>query len=281
MTKLKIVSFNVALCPALQWSFRERKENIIAYLNNALKDCDIVLLQEATGSWITPFGKHINNIYLSRLNTLIGSYCPTTTYFDLRDEIAERTSTNFPFSFGSSKLERTYCGLGPINVYDTGLLVLSKFEIDREYSFEHIFERNIDLGLKGLLCCKIKDCYVINTHLIPSNYGVDRCNEIRKKQLHEIKNIIISKKKVVVGGDMNICAINEQIQYKKMLRILRLENTNECKLNMSTYWGDSESKDDDELLDYILCKNVKSTYYETYHKVDISDHRPIQADIEW
>ena len=280
MTKLKIVSFNVALCPALRWSFKERKESIINYINNALQDCDVILLQEATGSWTTQFGKTTNNIYLSRLNTLIGSYCPSATYFDLRDEIVERTNNHFPFSFGSSNLKRRYCGIGPINVYDTGLLVLSKFEIDTEYSFEHIFEKNIDVGLKGLLCCKIKDCYLINTHLIPSNYGIDRCNKIRMKQLQEIKDIVISKKKVIVGGDMNICANNDEIQYKKMLRILKLDNTN-SQSNISTYWGDTESKDDDELLDYILCKNVKPKFYKTYHKVDLSDHRPIEAIIEW
>jgi len=275
--KLKVASFNVALCPSLRNSFDQHKQNIINFITTKLQDCDLVLLQEASGSWTSPCinSATSSSSWCSMLSVMVGTIIPTT-YSNLRQDIIDSTNSVFPYSFASSQLKRYAC-LCPLNVYDTGLLILSKHELTDCY--EEVFDRNIDLGMKGMLHCKIENVHIMNTHLIPDSYGTNLANRLRKDQLKDLKSAICHMDEVIIGGDFNICSTTDVPQYKAMLTYLELQDT-ACSdgKRSPTYIGDIDTVEDDQRIDYILSRSLESRN-NTVYITDVSDHRPISVEL--
>ena len=126
--------------------------------------------------------------------------CLNIRYSTLRDEIIRESYDNFPFSFQSDKLSRqTKCSN---EYYDTGLLILSKHSIHNAECI--IYNETIDVGSKGLLKCTIKDITMINTHTIPSSYGRNLMNYVRRSQINAIRQHVKMEEKLLIGGDLNI-----------------------------------------------------------------------------
>ena len=268
---MQIVSYNVALCPVLRGDFENKIVDIINFINNDLNNCDVICLQETTGTWDSPCIPYRNRC-LSSLSVFFGN-CIPVCYSTLRERIIAECKKTFPYSFESEKIKKCnklFCGN---EYYDSGLLILSKHSIKDKECINYL--ENIDVGQKGLLKCKINGVTVVNTHLIPSNYGNKLTNFIRENQLDQIRECTKFDSKIIIAGDMNIDSENRK-NYDYMLYCLSVSDAS--IRNNITYWADTEVLYDDKKLDYFLTRGLET---ENYRVIDtyISDHKPIVVEI--
>ena len=268
---MKIVSYNVALCPVLRNNFKSKLNNIIDYINQELNDCDVVCLQEATGSWNCACIPDWTRI-LSSLSVLFGN-CLPCHYSSIRKRIIAECKNTFPYSFESTKLKRCNMLCCSNECYDSGLLILSKHPILNKKCIE--YAESIDVGTKGMLKCKINDITVVNTHLIPSNYGEKICNIIRRDQIDTIRRYTEFDYKIIIAGDLNIDR-KDYLQYNNMKHSLNVHDASER--DNITYWGDTEIIYDDQKLDYFLVRGIDYRNYKVIESY-ISDHKPIVVEI--
>jgi exonuclease III len=134
---------------------------------------------------------------------------------------------NFCSIFGTNKIKKYNCIHPSGLIYkfvDSGLTIYSKHKIDFIGFIRFNNLKNIDiLADKGFLIIKIKDIYVINTHLQGSYTTID--NPTAQKQLESIINYVKNMEKVLICGDLNI-QLNE----------LNIPNYNTIAPPIPTHW---------------------------------------------
>lgn len=113
---------------------------------------------------------------------------------------------NFCSIFGTNKIKKYNCIHPSGAIYklvDSGLTIYSKYKIDFISFIRFNNLKNIDiLADKGFLIIKIKDIYIVNTHLQGSYSTLE--NPTAQKQLESIINYVKNMENVVICGDLNI-----------------------------------------------------------------------------
>jgi len=189
---------------------------------------------------------------------------------------------NFCSIFGSNKIKKYNC-IHPSGLLykftDSGLTLYSKYKIEFIDFIRYNNLKNIDiLADKGFVVIKIKDIYIVNTHLQGSYSTLE--NPIAQKQLEIIIDYLKNMEKVVICGDLNI-----------ELNKLKVSNYNTIVPPIPTHWqkldmnflSSSSSEQKPGMIpcyfDGGICKNVNITNIIA-KKMDIySDHLGVSFSI--
>ncbi len=134
---------------------------------------------------------------------------------------------NFCSLFGTNKIKKYNCIHLSGSIYkfvDSGLTIYSKYKIEFIDFIRYNNLKNIDiLSDKGFLVLKLKDIYIVNTHLQGSYSTLE--NPIAQKQLKNIIDYLKNIEKVIICGDLNI-QLNE----------LNVPNYNTITPPIPTHW---------------------------------------------
>ena len=187
------------------------------------------------------------------------------------------------FSFNKKKYYNYIHPAGSIyKIVDSGLSVYSKYKIDFIEFIRFTNLKSIDkLSDKGFLVIKIKDIYIINTHLQANYTKIE--DDTTKSQLNTIINYIKlnNLEKVVISGDFNI-----------NLNQVKIPNYNISISNTPTHWeklnnsifnlSSSEEKKDMKpcYFDGFIHKNITMSNIDIKKIDNYSDHLGLSIEIE-
>lgn len=261
-TKISVLSWNVKLLPKItQLAVKKPKDindklrldSIICKIkeNNA----DVVMLQEA-------FDPVFNKIILNTLKEIYPyNITPTAQFMK----------------------------------FSNGLLCLSKRPINKHKTI--FFKKStwsdylVSKGAVSFSCdMNGQTIYMINTHL-QSDYDIVTSEKIRKHQLAQIQNELLSDKNIeqsltILAGDFNFNeSSKEYLQTQNLFEwsdVSLNKNMNMNTFSSDNYWNKELKKS--EKLDYFFCNNLQHSITDLkcsmksdfkIKDVDLSDHFPL------